>query len=49
MKEEKGEEEDSECLEMKQGENRRELKCLQVGLRLRKVLRARKERTRSRR
>lgn len=50
MKEEKGEEEDKdECLEIKQGENIRELNCLQVDLRLRKVLRGKKESTRSRR
>lgn len=48
MKEEKGEEEDKdECLEIKQGENSRELNCLQVDLRPRKVLRGKKESTRS--
>lgn len=37
-----------ECLEMKEGENNRDLKCLQVDLRTMKVLRGSMERIRSR-
>lgn len=49
-KEEKGEEleEEEECLEMKVGENNRDLKCLQVDLSTINVLRGSIERIRSR-
>lgn len=48
MKEEKDEEE-RECFEMKQGVNKRELKCLQVDLRSRNVFNGKNERILSRR
>lgn len=40
--------EGEECWEMKEGEKMREFKCLEVDLRGKKVLRGKKERTRSR-
>ncbi|CAI9763061.1 unnamed protein product [Fraxinus pennsylvanica] len=48
MKDEKGEEDDGECFEMKQGEKRRELKYLQVDLRFKKVFSGRNDSTLSR-
>ncbi|CAI9777183.1 unnamed protein product [Fraxinus pennsylvanica] len=48
MKDEKGEEDDGECFEMKQGEKRRELKFLQVDLRFKKVFNGRNDSTLSR-
>ncbi|CAA2968381.1 Hypothetical predicted protein [Olea europaea subsp. europaea] len=48
MKDEKGEEDEGECFEMKQGEKRIELKFLQVDLRFKKVFRGRNDSTLSR-